>query len=494
MQQTNPNERRKMLFQMLIIWAISIFIAQKFFAPKPPVSPAEAVGALQSARLKEKEGRKNEVPASWPASWREADAASQTPATSTPRIELAQNERIKSLESASHAYEEFGKTNIDTPDGVAASIQAINVYDYLSQLEGKTGNTHWFDQAELRLKDMQNRLHKKTGSVNFELDGKIVPQEGDLGRLSSWRLDRIRESRDTVNQTKITWKVLDFFVRLTGAAPAYSYFLALLIIVVVLKSATFPLLKKQYRMQKDMARVQPLVLEMQKQMKDRPQEEVSRRMMEIYKENNVSLASGCLPALGMMIVLWPVFWMVKDYEYRFTLGQFLWIGSPASLSNPLLGDNLAQFDAPLFFIYLLSNVLYGLIQPKPADPQQLQQQRMMLVMMPLVFGVVMWQGQWSSAFMLYWLILNLASMYQSWVVARHFGLYNQSTPAKAPTASTPPADGAKRSVEPVKRATDAVAPAVDPAAPLKPMQGVETPRAKKDRQGPPGPFGMPTRR
>jgi YidC/Oxa1 family membrane protein insertase len=143
--------------------------------------------------------------------------------------------------------------------------------------------------------------------------------------------------------------------------------------------------------------------------------------MEIFKENNVSLAGGCLPMLVMVIVLWPVFYMVREYEYQFTNAHFLWVGSAYAHKFSWIGQNLAQFDLPLFVVYLATTIAYSALQPKPADPQQAQQQKMMTYMMPVMFGGFMWVYKWSSAFMLYWLILNLVSMYQSWRLNKEFG-------------------------------------------------------------------------
>jgi hypothetical protein len=39
-----------------------------------------------------------------------------------------------------------------------------------------------------------------------------------------------------------------------------------------------------------------------------------------------------------------------------------------------------------------------------------------------MFGWFMWIGKWSSAFMLYWLVLNIVSGIQSWMLMKQFGL------------------------------------------------------------------------
>jgi YidC/Oxa1 family membrane protein insertase len=200
---------------------------------------------------------------------------------------------------------------------------------------------------------------------------------------------------------------------------------------------------------------------------------VNKRIFQLYKEENVNLAGGCLPMLVMMVVLFPVFWMVRDYEYQFTNGHFLWIGSQLAERFSWIGKNLAQFDMPLFIIYLLSTVAYSLLQPKPADPQQAQQQKMMLFMMPIMFGVMMFWYKWSSAFMLYWLILNLVSMYQSWVLMKQFGL---ATPGTNSSGSGGGGGGGESST---------------PASPLEPMKGVQARKPANGRNGRNG-RGLPT--
>lgn len=441
--------RGQRLMTILIIYLI-VFLALQFFMPRlfgPPPSPAEVGSVLEQAQKLEAEGRK-------------AD----------PNVALS--DRVKKLEQAANKYEQFYNANRTSPEGLKARFQQINVYDYLAALEGQKAGTHWYDTAENKLKDMEKALHGKTAEVTLEdnrMEGDRVVTEtrkasGDLSKVASTELNEIRAARDVVNRGKWTWRILDFFVTISGGKQngAFSYFLALLVIVVVLKWITFPFQKKQFQYSRDLQRIAPLLKEVQEKYKGRPQEEVSRRVMEVYKENNVNLAAGCLPMVVMMFALLPMFWMVRDYEYQFVNGHFLWIGSEFSKKTWLLADHLAQFDVPLFVLYLVSTLGYSLLQPKPADPQQAQQQKMMMYMMPLMFGFFMWQWQWSSAFMLYWLILNIVSMIQSWMILRQFG------PVEAAAAASS-AGGAAA------------------ARPLAPMKGVHTEKPKKKPRGRPHP-------
>jgi YidC/Oxa1 family membrane protein insertase len=442
-QEQNKTQR----FTMMALFALGYFLLLQFVMPKffPPPTPAGAGTVLQQAQQLDADGRK-------------AD----------PNVALT--DRIKKLEQAANKYEEVYNTNKGKPEGWDARFRQINVYDYLAALEGAKAGTHWYDLSETKLKDMEKSLHGKSAEVTLEdnrmENNQVVTstktESGDLSALATQKLNEIRADKDAVHRKNWTWQILNFFVVLAGGKnnPGFSYFLALALIVITLKTITYPFQKKQFQYQRDMQRVAPLLKEVQEKYKDRPQEEISRRVMEVYKENNVNLAAGCLPMLVMMFALLPMFWMVRDYEYQFVNGHFLWIGSEISKHYWFLADNLAQFDVPLFALYLISTIGYSLLQPKPADPQQAQQQKMMMFSMPLIFGIFMWQGQWSSAFMLYWLVLNIVSMIQSWMLLRHFGPPDSAAPAIV-TGGTPAA----------------------PATPLTPMKGVHTDKPKKEPRG-----------
>jgi YidC/Oxa1 family membrane protein insertase len=448
MQQQPPQNRLARLLPIFLIWSAVYFLMLHFFTPKPGQTPEQGKTVLQQAQSLEAEGRKED-----------------------PKVSLG--ERVKKLEQAAGKYEEVSKQKKDEPEGWQARFQQVNVYDYLARLESKTkpSNTHWYDQAEQKLKDMEGQLHGKRGTVQIEADGRVESKEGDLGELAGQRLNDIRAARDVVNRSKWTYIALDWLVGMTGKNPAFSYAFALALVVVVLKGLTFPFQRKQYEYQRDMMRVQPLIKEMQETMKGRPPEEIQRRQMQIFKENNVNMLGGCLPMLVMMFVLFPVFWMVRDYEYQFTNATFIWIGSEFSKSSPWLADNLAQFDVILFIIYLLSTIGMSLLQPKPSDPQQAQQQKMMLYMMPIMFGVMMYMYRWSSAFMLYWLILNIVSAYQSWILGRQFGLFGGGGAGTG-------GGGGSNPIQP-------------PATPLEPMKGLTAKPSGGGRNGRGNPRALP---
>jgi len=465
MAQQQPNNGNRNTSTLIIMWVLLTAWSCYFwfFAPKPVEKPEQMTSLLTQAQTLEAEGRKED-----------------------PNV--PKTDRAKKLDQAVHKYEEFYQKSKNSKDPAVlaqaqqARFQEVNIYDYLANgLNGTSSDTHWLDQATPRLKDMEKDFLGKTGTVDIERNGKVEKGvTGDLGKVAENRLNEIRADRDGRKQSSILYRILNAVVSLFGGrGNPYSYFLALLTVVVVLKSLSFPLQKKQYRYQQDMMRIQPLLKELQEKMKGRPPEEIQKRTFELYKENNVNVAAGCLPMLVLAFVLFPVYWMVQEYEYQFTYGKFLWIGTAFAQKVWWLADNLAQFDVPLFFIYLATTIIYSLMQPKPVDPEQAKQQRMMMFMMPIMFGFMMWTYKWSSAFMLYWLLLNLVSMYQSWVLNKQFGLYNRAAAASGGSggSSGSGGGGGEGGANPV------------PVTPLSPMKGVQTKNGKNGngrRTGVPG--------
>jgi membrane protein insertase Oxa1/YidC/SpoIIIJ len=138
-------------------------------------------------------------------------------------------------------------------------------------------------------------------------------------------------------------------------------------------------------------------------------------------------------------LLWPMYYMIRTYEYQFRHGYFLWIGGALSHRYPeILATSLAVPDVPLLLLYLVSMFLTTRLQPPAADPQQAQQQKMMAYFMPVIIGVMTWRYAWPSAFTLYWLVQNVVSTWQQWHILKAVGAPVQPKPSQA---SAPPADG-----------------------------------------------------
>ncbi len=259
---------------------------------------------------------------------------------------------------------------------------------------------------------------------------KAYPQSAAADYARQVHLQETLEDRiDRRNSTHFSYKIVDTLVGLTGRIPAFSYWFALVLIALVVKLLTFPLTLKMYRSQREMQRMQPVLKEIQEKYKGKP--ELNAKIMDAYKEHGVSPFASCLPLLIQMPFMIWVYNMIRQYEFHFARGTFLWIGSGMSHQySAYLATNLAQFDTVLLVIYAVSNYLTMKLTP-PADPQQAQQQQSMSIMMTGMMFFMFWTYRWSAAFMFYWLVLNVISAWQQYVY-----VYKKRRPLAGPMSGS----------------------------------------------------------
>ena len=175
-----------------------------------------------------------------------------------------------------------------------------------------------------------------------------------------------------------------------------NYGWSIIILTVIINLAMFPLRHKSVVSMRKMQDVQPEVKAIQDRyaklkMSDPARQKMNAEMMTLYRERGVNPASGCVPMLLTLPVLFAFYSMLSvAIELR---------------GAPFVGwiRDLSVYD-PLF----ITPVLMGLTQlvqtkmtPSTADPMQ---QKMMLFM-PLIF---MTMFIWApSGLVLYWTVSNL---------------------------------------------------------------------------------------
>ena len=166
-----------------------------------------------------------------------------------------------------------------------------------------------------------------------------------------------------------------------------------------------PLTNKQYATMKEQQKLQPLIKELQAKYKDK--EEQGRKMMELYKERGINPAASCLPMLLQLPIMYLLWYTISVYQYEFSYGSFLWIGSSFARQFPsIVAADLSQPDIPILLFYALSMYIQQRMMISP-DPQQAEQQRMMAIMTPFMSTYFFIQYKLSSAFILYYLIFNI---------------------------------------------------------------------------------------
>ena len=193
---------------------------------------------------------------------------------------------------------------------------------------------------------------------------------------------------------------------------------AIIAIVVLLKSALYPLSAKQYQSMAKMRAVQPRIEALKERYGDDKQQ-FQIAMMELYKKEKINPLGGCLPMLIPIPIFLGLYWvLLETVEIR----HAPWMGWI---------QNLTAAD-PYFVLPAMNLMVMYLTQKLTPMPGVDPMQKRIMQFMPLVFGVMM--AFFPSGLVLYWVTNGLLGLLQQWWMTKRHGPGSNSGPKPAVVA------------------------------------------------------------
>jgi YidC/Oxa1 family membrane protein insertase len=182
---------------------------------------------------------------------------------------------------------------------------------------------------------------------------------------------------------------------------------SIIVLTLMINAAMAPLRHKSLVSMRKMQKLQPEIKALQKRyekykMTDPERQKMNTEMMALYRERGVNPASGCLPMLMTMPVLFSFYSLLS---VAIELRGAPWIGWIQDLSA-----HDPYYITPL----LMGGTMFWqqYITPSTADPVQ---QKMMLLMPAIFMVMFLW---FPSGLVLYWLFSNLWAIGQQMVTNR----------------------------------------------------------------------------
>ena len=195
-----------------------------------------------------------------------------------------------------------------------------------------------------------------------------------------------------------------------AAIPNYG--IAIIILTILVRLVFWPLTHKSTVGMKKMSEIQPLMKEIQAKYKGNPQR-LQQETMKLYRDHHVNPLSSCLPMLIQIPVFIALFNVLRSaVELRYA--NFLWI---ADLSEPeALFASWFPFGGLNILPILMAATmaLQSALTPQAGDKSQ---QRMMIVMMPVMMLVMFYN--FPSALSLYWTLSQVLSIAQMYWIRKH---------------------------------------------------------------------------
>ncbi|MDP4916564.1 MAG: membrane protein insertase YidC, partial [Haliea sp.] len=286
---------------------------------------------------------------------------------------------------------------------------------------------HYFLSAWIPALEQSHTYSTRVTSSGFNIAGFTSPalvvdpgQQGTgsagfyAGPKDQYRLAEISPYLDlSVDYGWLWWIAQPLFwllIKIHGFVGNWG--VAIILLTVLIKTVFFKLSATSYRSMANMRRVAPKMQDIREQYAEDKAKQ-SQAMMELYKKEKINPMGGCLPVLVQMPVFISLYWvLMESVELRHS-PFFLWI------------EDLSVMD-PFFVLPLLMGASMWFMQklnPPPPDPMQAK----IMQWLPVIFTFFfLW---FPAGLVLYWVVNNLLSMAQQYVITRQ--IENSDAKAKA---------------------------------------------------------------
>ena len=219
--------------------------------------------------------------------------------------------------------------------------------------------------------------------------------------------------------------------------------LAIIVLTVIVRLISWPLTKRQLNSTKAMQDMQPKIQELQKKY-GKNQKKLQQEMMKLYREAGVN-PLGCLWPMLIQFPIWIALYqaimsaLATTPESLLGLAQRLYSWDIVNQAIPL-NSKFLWLDLGSSGDFILAIIVGGtmwvqqkMTQAPAVDPRQESTQRMMTLMMPLMFGfltLIM-----PSGLALYWAVSTIIGIITQYFVTGGWGYLKfrspfQSTPNK----------------------------------------------------------------
>ncbi|NJM39855.1 MAG: YidC/Oxa1 family membrane protein insertase [Anaerolineae bacterium] len=235
-----------------------------------------------------------------------------------------------------------------------------------------------------------------------------------------------------------------------------NYFLAVIVLTLLIKLVTLPLTLKQQASSMRMAALQPQVKELQEKHKGDP-----RKLQEEMKAIGFSPLAGCLPTLVQFPILIGLYTAIQR-TLAFSplslleLGKHMYSFLPnlaplVPINSTIFGGLLDMGALPVLtsvsiiipiLVFVTTWLSSKMMQTPTADPQQAQTMQMMNVMMPMM--ITFFSLQTPIGLGIYWIVSNVLGVGQYYLMKPRMDAlkaqYGNGTPASNATAATKAAE------------------------------------------------------
>jgi len=278
-----------------------------------------------------------------------------------------------------------------------------------------------------------------------------------------------------------------------------NFGLTIIILTIIIRAATFPLTLRQLKVTKAMQGIQAQMNDLRQKF-GKDQQRLAQEQMKLYKEAGMNPLGCVLPLLVQMVVSIALYQSIIRVlaiapEDFLNMSQRLyptWTQnfSLVPLQNTFLWLNLANPDTLLILPILTAATQWAMQKMttiQTTDPAQQSQNQIMLLMMPVMFGML--TLSFPSGLALYWVASNIIGIVMQSFVTGWGGLFKSGPLAKQLTGDKKIKGQAARKETPAETDVKMIVPTSSPEGVNDGKRGIQRQDSGgRDSTGP-GPNG-----
>jgi len=202
--------------------------------------------------------------------------------------------------------------------------------------------------------------------------------------------------------------LLNFFHQFSG-----NYGVAIILLTVLIKAVFWPITQKGMKSMKNMQKLQPRIVKIRERYKDDPAK-MNQEIMTMYKTYKVNPFGGCLPMLIQIPFFFALYRVLMEAIELRHAPFMLWINDLSAPDRLWIGFDIPYLHGIPVMTLLMGASMYlqQKMTPTTADPMQAR----IMQFLPIVFTVMF--INFASGLVLYWLINNLLSILQQYLINR----------------------------------------------------------------------------
>ena len=191
----------------------------------------------------------------------------------------------------------------------------------------------------------------------------------------------------------------------------------IVLLTIFIKLILVPFSMSQMKSSAAMQKLQPKIKEIQDKYKNNPQK-MQAEMANFYRDNKINPMKGCLPMILQMLILIPLFNLLRS-DYDLFQEPFVWwitdLSSPDSVYTwekniPLITAFSQNSIRILPILFIVTQLLSMKIMQIGTEQAANKQMKIMMYLLPVIFFFTLYNM--PSGLFVYWIVMNILSVIQ----------------------------------------------------------------------------------